>query len=96
VVVGEDEFALDFAPFEVVFGEEFFDHVWDVWCGEDAADVWFFAVFFDVGDVHAELVDCVDGGLAAFDFDDDWCVVFVEAVEVDGACFDWFFSFDDA
>lgn len=96
VVVGEDESSFDLAPFQALFCEEFFDHVWDVGGAEDAADSRFFAIFFDVGDVHAELVDGVDGGLAAFDFDDDGGVVFVEAVEVDGSCFDWFFSFDDA
>lgn len=79
-----------------MFVEEFFDHFWDTGCAKDAADVWFFAVFFDVGDVHAELVDGIDGCDGAFDFDDDGGVVFVDGVEIDGSGADGFFSFHDS
>lgn len=80
----------------MVFVEEFSDHFGDAWCAEDASDVRFFAVFFDVGDVHSKLVDGADGCDGSFDFDDNRGVVFVDGVEVDGSGADGFFSFDDA
>lgn len=95
VVVGEDDAAFDLFPFEAVLFEEFSDHAGDAWGAEDAADDEFFSVFFDVADVHAELVDGTDGGEAAFHFDDDGDVVLVVAVEVDGAGADGLLPFDD-